>query len=403
MIERPGYIQTLVKFKDKRLIKIITGIRRCGKSTLLELYRRYLEEHGVKQDQIISINFEEIDFEELRDYKKLYAYVSKRLCPGKMNYVFLDEVQNVPEFQRAADSLYIKKNIDLYLTGSNAYMLSAEIATILSGRYVEIHMLPLSFREYISAVGQDEVSRKYNRYVTESSFPYTLELDGDMYSISEYLGGLYNTIILKDVVSRKKIADPLMLESVIRFMFFNIGNLSSTTNIANTMKSEGRPVSVHTVESYLAALTDCFILYKAGRYDVKGKQFLKSGEKYYVADIGLRFYLLGSRNVNLGSILENAIYLELLRRGCRVYVGKSGSAEIDFVTERRGAAPYGDGTEYYQAALTVRDNAALEREIAPLAAIKDHNPKYLLTLDEDPPGSYNGIQRLNALDWLLAK
>jgi predicted AAA+ superfamily ATPase len=400
MIERPLYIQTLVKFRDKRLIKIITGIRRCGKSTLLELYRRYLVEHGVGQDQIISVNFEEIEFEDLRDYKKLYAYVSKRLRPGKMNYVFLDEVQNVPEFQKAADSLYIKKNVDLYLTGSNAYMLSSEIATILSGRYVEIHMLPLSFSEYISAAGRDELSRKYNRYVTESSFPYTLDLDGDMRSIDEYLGGLYNTIILKDVVSRKKIADPLMLESVIRFMFFNIGNLCSTTNIANTMKSEGRPVSVHTVESYLAALTDCFVLYKAGRYDVKGKQFLKSGEKYYVADIGLRFHLLGGRNVNLGSVLENVIYLELLRRGCRVYVGKSGSAEIDFVTERRGA-PYGDGTEYYQAALTVRDNAALERELAPLAAIKDHNPKYLLTMDEDPPASYNGIQRINALDWLL--
>jgi predicted AAA+ superfamily ATPase len=406
MIERPEYIKKLLKFKDKRLIKVITGIRRCGKSTLLELFRRGLAQNGVGPDQIISINFEEIAFEELRDYRKLYFHILERLSPGKMNYVFLDEVQNVPEFQRAADSLYIKQNVDLYLTGSNARMLSEEIATLLSGRYIEIRMLPLSFREYISALGPGDLPRKYNRYVTEGSFPYTLELEGDRQSIGDYLGGLYSTIILKDVMNRKNIADPLMLESVIRFMFFNIGNLTSCTNIANTMKSEGRPISVHTVESYLSALTDCFILYRAGRYDVKGKQFLKSGDKYYAADMGLRYYLLGGRNANLGSILENIVYLELLRRGGRVYVGKSGNSEIDFVVEYPGGQPDGDvpfGGEvaYYQAALTVRDTSVLERELAPLAAIKDHNPKYLLTLDEDPPASYNGVRRINALDWLL--
>jgi predicted AAA+ superfamily ATPase len=221
-----------------------------------------------------------------------------------------------------------------------------------------------------------------------------------MRTISEYLGGLYNTIILKDIISRKKIADPLMLESVIRFMFFNIGNLCSSTNIANTLISQGRPISVHTVESYLAALTDCFILYRARRYDVKGKQFLKTGDKYYIADIGLRYYLLGARNPNLGSILENVVYLELLRRGGRVFTGKSGAAEIDFVVEQPLSGVNSD-VAYYQAALTVRDSAVLERELAPLSAIKDHNPKYLLTLDEDPPGSYNGIMRINALDWLL--
>ncbi|MDR0730953.1 MAG: ATP-binding protein [Treponema sp.] len=405
MIERPDYIKKLLKFKDKRLIKVITGVRRCGKSTLLELFRHSLVQSGVGQDQIIAINFEELAFEELRDYKKLYVHILERLSPGKMNYVFLDEVQNVPEFQRAADSLYIKENVDLYLTGSNARMLSEEIATLLSGRYIEIRMLPLSFREYISVLGPGELPRKYNRYVTESSFPYTLELEGDPQSIGEYLGGLYSTIILKDVMNRKKIADPLMLESIIRFMFFNIGNLTSCTNIANTMKSEGRPISVHTVESYLSALTDCFILYRAGRYDVKGKQFLKSGDKYYAADLGLRYYLLGGRNANAGSSLENIVYLELLRRGGRVYVGKSGSSEIDFVVEHPGSqlgdVPFGDGVEYYQVALTVRDAAVLERELAPLAAVKDHNPKYLLTMDEDPPASYEGIRRLNALDWLL--
>jgi predicted AAA+ superfamily ATPase len=403
MVKRLQYIQKLLKFKDKRLIKVITGIRRCGKSTLLEMYQEYLRARGVEENRIISINFEDMALEELRDYKKLYAHVSERLAPGGMNYVFLDEVQHVAEFQRAADSLYIKKNVDLYLTGSNAHMLSEELATLLSGRYIEIPMLPLSFREYVSAVGQTALPRVYTRYITEGSFPYTLELSGDAAAVTEYLGGLYNTIILKDVITRKKIADPLMLESVIRFMFFNIGNLTSSTNIANTMKSEGRPISVHTVESYLAALTDCFILYKAGRYDVKGKQFLKSGDKYYMADMGLRYYLLGGRSLNLGSILENIIYLELRRRGNRVSVGKSGDAEIDFVAEQPGlGAEFGHETAYYQAALTVRDQAVLERELAPLAAVKDHNPKYLLTLDEDPPASYKGIQRLNALDWLLA-
>jgi predicted AAA+ superfamily ATPase len=266
-------------------------------------------------------------------------------------------------------------------------------------------MFPLSFREYVSALEKKELPRKYTRYITEGSFPYALDLAGDMSAITEYLGGLYSTIILKDVITRKKIADPLMLESVIRFMFFNIGNLTSSTNIANTMKSEGRPISVHTVESYLAALMDCFLLYRASRYDVKGKQFLKSGDKYYIADIGLRYYLLGGKNINLGSVLENIIYLELLRRGNRIYVGKSGSAEIDFVAEQPGVgtkADFGNALAYYQAALTVRDEAVLQRELAPLAAVKDHNPKYLLTLDEDPPASYNGIQRLNALDWLLA-
>ena len=311
-----------------------------------------------------------------------------------MNYVFLDEVQQVREFQRACDSLYILKNVDLYITGSNAMLLSGELATLLSGRYIEIKMLPLSFKEYISVKGESDLSRKYRDYLTKSSFPYTLELSRSK-DIHSYLDGIYSSIVLKDIVARKKIADAAMLENVIRFMFDNIGNPCSTTKIANTLKSSGHNISVHTVENYLKALCESFVLYKADRYDIKGKQYLRSGAKYYVADIGLRYYLLGQKPADLGHILENVVYLELLRRGYEVFVGKSDKSEIDFIAINE------EDTEYYQVALTVRDEKTLLRELAPLESVNDHNGKYLLTLDDDPPCSHNGIKQVNALDWLL--
>lgn len=397
MIPRKLYLDKLIGFKDKKLIKIITGIRRCGKSTLFELYQQYLMHNGVEKEQIISVNFEDVDVSELKDYKKLHKYIKDKLLADKMNYVFLDEIQLVPDFQIAVDSLYIKKNIDLYITGSNAYMLSGEIATLLSGRYIEIQMLPLSFKEFVTALNSTEnLSRKYTRYITESSFPQVLEFEGDQDKIREYLGGIYNTIILKDIVARKKIADYMMLDSLVRFMFNNIGNMTSTNNIANTMKSQGRAITVHTVERYISALTDSYILYRVGRYDVKGKQYLKTGDKYFLADIGLRYYLLGKKNADFGYILENIVYLELLRRGNKIFTGKVGNNEIDFITETK------DGlTEYYQVALTVREEKTLKRELLPLESIKDHNTKYLLTLDEDPQVSHNGIKQINALDWLM--
>ena len=308
MIPRKLYLDKLIGFKDKKLIKIITGIRRCGKSTLFELYQQYLMHNGVEKEQIISVNFEDVDVSELKDYKKLHKYIKDKLLADKMNYVFLDEIQLVPDFQIAVDSLYIKKNIDLYITGSNAYMLSGEIATLVSGRYIEIQMLPLSFKEFVTALNSTEnLSRKYTRYITESSFPQVLEFEGDQDKIREYLGGIYNTIILKDIVARKKIADYMMLDSLVRFMFNNIGNMTSTNNIANSMKSQGRAITVHTVERYISALTDSYILYRVGRYDVKGKQYLKTGDKYFLADIGLRYYLLGKKNADFGYILENIV------------------------------------------------------------------------------------------------
>lgn len=397
MIERPDYLQKLIDFKDKNLIKVVTGIRRCGKSTLFELYQDYLMSEGVLQEQIVFINFEDMDYDELTDYKVLYRYIKERLLPDKTVYIFLDEIQNVDNFQKAVDSLYIKKNTDIYITGSNAYMLSGELATLLSGRYVEISMLPLSFQEYMQTVPNDSnLERSFREYQMNSSFPGALELAGRK-KIHEYLAGIYNTILLKDVVGRLKITDIGILESVVKFMFDNVGNLCNTKKIADTMTSYGRKVSVHTVERYLNGLVDSFILYKVSRYDVKGKQYLKFGEKYYIADIGLRYYLLGNRETDWGHILENIVFLELLRRGYEIYIGKVGTKEIDFIAINE------DGYEYYQVSETVRDPNTLKRELEPLNSIADHFPKYLLTMDITPPISHNGIKQVNVIDWLLQR
>ena len=397
LINRPIYMEQLISFREKQIIKVVTGIRRCGKSTLFDLYCEYLQNDGVQRDQIIRINLEDPDYHDVQDYLQLYHLVKDRLIPDKMNYIFIDEVQTVPDFQKAVDGLFIKANCDVYITGSNAYMLSGELATLLSGRYVEIKMLPLSFREYISALEDEtDLQMKYQRYIQNGSFPYILQLSRRR-DINAYLEGIYSSIVLKDIVARHRISDAGMLDSVIRFMFDNIGNLCSATNIANTMTSYGRKISAPTVENYLSALVESFILYKAGRYDVKGKQHLATGSKYYLSDIGLRYYLLGSKQVDAGHILENVVYLELLRRGYEVHIGKVGSAEVDFIA-------IGDyGEEYYQVAYTVNDadGKTLTRELAPLESIKDHNPKYLITMDFVPLTSHNGINQINALEWLL--
>ena len=396
ILQRKEYLNKLIAFKDKQLIKVVTGIRRCGISTLLEIYQNWLLEHGTEEEQIISINFEDIDFEELTDYRKLYAYLKERLVPGKMTYIFLDEIQHVEDFPKVVDSLHIKKNVDIYITGSNAYMLSSEIATLISGRYVQIKMLPLSFKEYMESTGSmADRGVKYTEYLENSSFPYTLELKGQPDEIRDYLEGLYNTIVVKDIVSRKRITDIMMLKSVLRFVFDNIGNPLSSKKIADTMTSDGRKIDTKTVEKYLEALTESYIIYQAKRYNIKGKQYLKTLEKYYVVDIGLRYMLLGSRQMDAGHILENVVYLELLRRGYDVYVGKIDSFEVDFVAQNS------KGILYYQVALSVRDEKTLERELRPLMAIRDHYPKMILTLDDDPEAQYDGIRRINARDWLL--
>lgn len=396
MIQRKEYLKKLIAFRDKQLIKVVTGVRRCGKSTLLKMYQEWLREQGVEASRIISINFEDIDYEELTDYRKLYDYLKEHLNSERMTYIFLDEIQNVADFPKVVDSLYIKNNVDIYMTGSNAYMLSSEIATLISGRYVQIEMLPFSFKEYMESTGSmNDRGVKYTEYLENSSFPQTLELKGQPDEIRDYLEGLYNTIVVKDIVNRKKITDTMMLKSLLRFVFDNIGNPLSSKKIADTMTSAGRKIDVKTVEKYLEALTESFILYQAKRYNIKGKQYLKTLEKYYVVDVGLRFMLLGSKQMDAGHILENVVYLELLRRGYDVYVGKINEFEVDFVAQNSR------GTSYFQVALTVRDEKTLQRELRPLQSIRDHYPKMILTLDEDPETQYDGIRRVNARDWLL--
>lgn len=397
MITRYEYLEDLISFKDKNLIKVITGIRRCGKSTMFQIYEDYLKENGISDTQVISINLEEGEYREYRTAEQLYGYIAQRLLEEEKYYVFLDEVQQVEQFEKAVDWLYVKKNVDLYITGSNAFLLSGELATLLSGRYVEIKMLPLSFKEYISVFPEStNTSELFMKYLTDSSFPGTLELARKQ-DIRMYLEGIYHTILLKDVVTRKKISNSMMLQSVVEYMFDNIGNLCSSTKIANTMTSAGRKISVPTVESYLDALVNSYILYKVGRYDIKGKQYLSTGAKYYAADIGMRYYLLGTKTGDMGRILENIVYLELRRKGYEIYVGKLGDAEVDFI------AVGAEGEEYYQVSQSVLNEETLKRELASLEAIKDHNPKYLLTMDYMPLTSHNGIKQMNVIQWLLKK
>ena len=396
LIQREEYLNKLIALKDKKIIKVVTGVRRCGKSKLLEMYRKWLLEQGVEEERIVSINFEDLDFEDLTDYKKLHTYLKEHLVKGNMTYIFLDEIQNVEQFPKVVDSLYIKDNVDIYITGSNAHMLSSEIATLLSGRYIQIEMLPLSFKEYMISTGSmNDRGIKYVDYLQNSSFPYTLELEGQSDEIRSYLEGLYNTIVVKDIINHSKISEPRMLKSILKFIFDNIGNPLSSKKIADTMTSSGRRIDTRTVEKYLNALTESYIIYQAKRYNIKGKQYLKTLEKYYVVDIGLRLMLFGSKQIDAGRILENIVYLELLRRGYDVYVGKVDEFEVDFVAQN------GKGTTYFQVALSVRDEKTLERELRSLRAIKDHYPKILLTMDDDPEVHYDGIRRINARDWLL--
>lgn len=398
VIQRPEYMNFLIEWKEKQIIKVITGIRRCGKSTLFELYHDYLRSNGVMEEQIISINFEEAEYEDICEYRALYDYIKSKMVPDKMNYIFLDEIQHVTDYQKAVDSLFVKKNADVYITGSNAYFMSGELATLLSGRFVELKMLPLSFKEYASAF-DSSISKEelYRNYVYNSSFPYTVNLNNRR-NIHAYLDGIYHTVVLNDIVARKKIQDPSMLKSVIKYMFDNIGNLCTVKKIADSMTSAGRKISNHTVENYLEGIVDSLLMYRVSRYDVKGKEYLQLQDKYYLADIGLRYYLLGTRNVDQGHILENIVYLELIRRGYMVYIGKVGNTEVDFVTQ-----DFEGNTEYYQVSWTVREESTLERELRPLDSIADHNMKYLLTMDNDPPASHNGIRQIFVLDWLLGK
>lgn len=402
-INRDHYLSILKNFKDQQIIKVITGIRRCGKSTLLEIYRDYLRDSMVEESQIISINFEDADYEKLLDRRKLYDYIKTRLVKGKKTYVFLDEIQNVNEFEKTVDSLFINKDVDLYITGSNAYLLSSELATLLTGRYIEIKMLPLSFKEYVSAFkDKTDLSRKFRNYLRYSSFPQAVELyKVNPENITLFLDGIYHTILLKDVMQRKGITDKNVLEKVTKYLYDNIGNRTSIKSISDNIEGVEKNSSYNTIANYIDALIDSYLIFKANRYDIKGREFLKTQEKYYAADIGLRYYMLGQSSAkDMGHILENVVYLELLRRGYEVYIGKYDELEVDFVAKKP------ENTVYYRVALTTRTeenakNTILDRELAPLKRINDNYPKYILTLDDDLDADFDGIKKINVLDWLL--
>ena len=398
MIERTEYLEELKRWKDKDLIKVITGIRRCGKSTLFQLFINYLKQNKIGDDQVIQINLEDADY-NFEGYKELYNYINKKIDSKKQYYVFLDEVQNVAEFQKAVDSLYIKKNVDVYITGSNAYLLSGELATLLSGRYIEIKMLPLSFKEYVSVFNDNNYQQLFLEYMKFGGMPGNIAiLKSNPNDLDKYLDGIFSTIVYKDIMARNNITDKMLLENVLKFIFDSIGSPISTKKISDTLTSKGISTSNHTVENYITAFLESFLIYKAERFDVKGKNLLARDYKYYSVDIGLRGYLLGKKaNSDMGHILENIVYLELLRRGYRVYIGKVDDLEVDFVAEN------GDGLKYYQVALTVRDERVLERDLKSLQKTGDHYPKYLLTLDMDLETDYDGITKINVVDWLLKK
>ena len=400
MIQRKEYMDWLINWREKQLIKVVTGVRRCGKSTLFELYIDYLKQTGVKDEQIIFINLEEVEYEDLLTYRALYDYVKARLREGMYTYVFIDEVQQCEHFEKAVDSLFIKKNVDVYITGSNAYMLSGELATLLSGRYVEIQMLPLSFAEYCeyTKVDKGNPGSAFKDYLEYGSFPYVATLQKEKAIIRGYLDGIYNTIIVKDVAKREGITDMSILESVVKFLCSSIGSPISTKKVSDTINSSGRRISVNTVERYMRALCNSYIFHKVDRFDIKGRNLLKTLGKYYIADTGLRDILISSSASDLGHLLENIVYLELLRRGNKVNIGKLMEREIDFVA--RGT----DGLSYYQVATSVLDQNTLARELTPLQKIPDNYPKYLLTMDDVfTSANYEGIKEVNVLQWLLEK
>ena len=407
MIQRDEYLNMLKKWKDEQVIKVITGIRRCGKSTLLEMFRDYLKTQNVADEQIVYINFEELENEALLDYKSLYNYIKERLDSSKMTYVFLDEIQRVEEFQKAVDSLYVKKNVDIYITGSNAYLLSGELATLLSGRYVEINMLPLSFAEFCEMKNGDDKDKLFAEYLKNGGIPYVAMLNDETDKIDMYLEGIYNTIIVKYVEERqnrketnpnkRRITDLSLLKNISKFLASSIGSPISVKSIADYITSSGRRISQNTVDDYVQALVEPYIFYVVERYDVLRKQLLKKNQKMYIVDLGIRRHLLARRKYDLGFSLENIVFLELIRRGYTVNIGKVGESEIDFVARKN------DNVYYYQVTASMTEESTFEREMAPLKSIRDNYPKAVITLDSFTLGNYECIEVVNAIDWLLQK
>lgn len=397
MIARIDYINYLNKFKDMPLIKVISGVRRCGKSTLFLQYIEYLKSNNIDDDHIIFINFEDLEYEEYTNYKMLYNYLNKRIIDSKKYYIFLDEIQNVEKYEKTVDSLLVKGNCDIYITGSNAYMLSSELSTLLSGRYIEIKMFPLSFKEYVSYY--KDVNNNYedlfNKYINSSSYPFSINFKEENL-LNKYLEDIYNSIIIKDISLRIKKLDISLLHRIVKFMFDSIGSILSINNIANKLTSDGYKVDNKTVSKYIEVLTESMFFYKVERYDVKGKNILSSLEKYYVVDIGIRRIKLGRNYSDIGHIIENIVYLELMRRNYNVYIGYFTNAEIDFVAIKNGEM------EYYQVCLSLLNEEVLKREVKSLKMINDNYPKYIISMDKVGT-NYNidGIKHINLIDWLI--
>ena len=406
MVQRKEYLEQLIDWKDEQVIKVVTGIRRCGKSTLLMQFQQWLKENGVTEAQIVSVNFEELEYEDLLDYKKLHQYLKEQLVSGKITYIFLDEIQKVPFFEKVVDSLYVKPDVDLYITGSNAYMLSGDLATLLTGRYVEIRMLPLSFGEFLSLTGL-EPEQGFPEYLRNGGMPYIAVMNRTNEKVSTYLEGIYNTVIVKDIEdrqvrkesdpSKRKITDITLLKTIAKYLASVVGNPVSIRSITDYLISNGRKISPNTVGDYVEALTESFIFYPAERFDIVGKQLLKANRKMYIVDLGLRNHILPRKNYDLGFSLENLVYFELLRRGYKVTIGKVGNTEVDFVAEKQGVY------QYFQVTADMTAKETFEREIRPLENIRDNYEKIFLTMDRLTPGNYNGIQVQYLLDWLIGR
>lgn len=395
MIKRIEYLKKLNNFKEKELIKVITGLRRSGKSILMDQFIAFIKENGIQDKQIIKINFEEKENEELLDKDKLYKYIIEKINNNKeiYSYIFLDEIQKVKDFQIVIDSLYVKKNIDIYITGSNADLLSSELATLLTGRYVEIKMLPLSYKEFIDS--KDDSVESFNNYLNNGGLPYLLNLETDEMKY-EYIIGLYNTILNNDIIKRHNDIDITTFENIFNFIIDNTSNIVSPNSIANTLNSYGKKVSYNTVEKYIRYMKECYLIYECGRYNVLGKQNLKTLSKYYLVDLGFKKISSIKNSLSIGYNIENIVYLELLRRGNIVNIGKVNDLEVDFVVKKENEI------EYYQVATSLYDEKVKEREMASLNAIKDSYKKTILTLDDYGIGNVDGINIVNLREWLLA-
>ena len=406
MIPRETYMNQLLSFKDKDMTKIITGIRRCGKSTLLDMFSEQLQTMGVESKNIIRLNFESLRYESIKNYRDLYNEVAGRIVPGSKNYIILDEVQMVDGWVRAVNSFRVDFDSDIYITGSNAYLLSSDFATLLSGRYVEIKMLPLSFKEFLDFNRFPENKsddEKFEVYLKYGGMPVISEYQFRQKEINIALDGIYSSVVLRDVIERNKITDQALLRKLVLFLADSVGSLTSPTNIGNVLAHEGdmehrkRNPAGKTISAYIQALTKAYVFYEANRYDIKGKQYLKTQSKYYIVDTGIRNMLLGYRDVDRGHILENVIYFELLRRGYDVAIGRTGEKEVDFVA----ISP--EEKIYFQVTETLAGDSTRERELAPLRSINDHYEKLVLSMDRSFVNSYEGIRVKNLVDFLLEK